>query len=179
MININSLIDFVLPYYTTKDIMHDLSHIERVLKYVKKLILDSSYRHINMDIITYATYFHGFIYSDEEAIVTWLKTQDVSNEDIDKIITVAWESQKYKSAKTLEGKLLHDAHMIEGGKNYLIVKSLITGSLRGQTLDETISYIENNLLSKGTCYLPVAQKIYHSQQKFTIDFIKDLKEGLL
>lgn len=162
-----------------KILCNDISHIERVFKYVEKLISDSSYRHIDMDIITYATYFHGFIYSDEEAITSWLKTQNISNNNINKILTVAWESQKYNSATTLEGKILHDAHMIEGGKNYLIVKSLITGSLRGQTLDETIAYIENNLLSKGTCYLPIAQKIYHSQQRFTINFIKDLKEGLM
>jgi len=38
----------------------------------------------------------------------------------------------------MEGKILHDAHMIEGGKIYLIVKSLITGSVRGQTLEQTI-----------------------------------------
>lgn len=34
--------------------------------------------------------------------------------------------------------------MIEGGKTYLIVKSLITGSVRGQT----IKYIEDNVLGK-------------------------------
>lgn len=179
MINIDSLMNFVLPYYTTKDIMHDLSHIERVLKYVEKLIQETSLTNIDMDILLYATYFHGFIYSDETVITHWLKLQNISSTDIHKILTVAWESQKYKTAKTLEGKILHDAHMIEGGKNYLIVKSLITGSLRGQTLNETITYIENNLISKGICYFPMAQKIYDSQQKFSIDFIRDLKDDLL
>ncbi|WP_346896169.1 hypothetical protein [Clostridium sp. UBA7503] len=50
--------------------------------------------------------------------------------------------------------------MIEGGKTYLIVKSLITGSLRGQTIEENIKYVEDNVLGKGTCYLPKAKMIY-------------------
>ena len=85
---------------------------------------------------------------------------------IDRIISAAWESQKDEEAKTIEGKILHDAHMIEGGKTYLIVKSLITGSVRGQTLELTIKYIEENILDKGVCYLPEAQAIYNEQQEF-------------
>jgi len=68
--------------------------------------------------------------------------------------------------------------MIEGGKTYLIVKSLITGSVRGQTLEETIKYIEDNILDKGICYLPEAKKIYCQQQQFSKDFIIELKKGL-
>ena len=37
MISKEKLIEFVTPYYKNKDIMHDLSHIERVVKYVEKL----------------------------------------------------------------------------------------------------------------------------------------------
>ncbi|WP_207726915.1 hypothetical protein [Anaerosolibacter carboniphilus] len=68
--------------------------------------------------------------------------------------------------------------MIEGGKTFLVIKSLITGSLRGQTLEETIQYMEENLIDKGQCYLPEAVEIYREQQKFSREFIKDLKEGL-
>lgn len=78
----------------------------------------------------------------------------------------------------MEGRILHDAHMIEGGRTYFIVKSLITGSVRGQTLEQTIDYIENNILDKGLCYLPEAQEIYDEQQAFAKDFIVSLKEGL-
>jgi len=61
--------------------------------------------------------------------------------------------------------------MIEGGKTYLIVKSLITGSVRGQTLEQTIKYVEDNILDKGICYLPEAKAIYSGQQEFTKIFI--------
>ena len=177
MVNMDSLLSFVKPYYEDKDIMHDLSHIKRILVYVEKLLKTGNYE-VDIDTLKYAAYFHGFIYKSESKIVEWLKCEKLSSKMIDKIITVAWESQKDKSAQTLEGKILHDAHMIEGGKTYLIVKSLITGSVRGQTLKETIKYIENNILDKGICYLPEAQIIYSQQQEFAKGFIKDLKEGL-
>ncbi len=177
MVNMDSLLGFVKPYYEDKDIMHDLSHISRVLIYVEKLLKTRNYE-ADVDTLKYAAYFHGFIYNSEEKIVEWLKCEKLSSKMIDKIITVAWESQKDEAAQTLEGKILHDAHMIEGGKTYLIVKSLITGSVRGQTLEKTIEYIENNILGKGICYLPEAQIIYYQQQEFAKDFVKDLKEGL-
>lgn len=177
MINIESLIDFVKPYYENKDIMHNLSHIDRVLNYVEKLIKVDNYN-VNKEILIYAAYFHGFIYNSEKCIADWLKAEGFSINMIDSIINVAWESQKDEIAMTMEGKVLHDSHMIEGGKTYLIVKSLITGSVRGQTLEQTIKYIEDNILGKGVCYLSEAQDIYLQQQEFAKDFIYDLKEGL-
>lgn len=177
MVNMDKLLDFVKPYYEDKDIMHDLSHISRVLICVEKLLKTGDYKE-DVDTLKYAAYFHGFIYNSEEKIVEWLKGETIPSKMIDKIITVARESQKDEVAQTLEGKILHDAHMIEGGKTYLIVKSLITGSVRGQTLEQTIEYIENNILDKGRCYLSEAQIIYYQQQEFAKSFIKDLKEGL-
>ncbi len=88
------------------------------------------------------------------------------------------ESHKEAEPKTIEGKILHDAHLIEGGKTFMIVKSLITGALRGQTLQETIEYIEKNLLGKFRCYLPEAQKLYKEKEKFTQEFLKELKTSL-
>lgn len=177
MFNIDSLIKFVQPYYVNKDIMHDLAHIDRVLLYVDKLLRIGNYE-ADVDIIRYAAYFHGFIYHSEQSIIEWLNNQQIPSEAINKIVTAAWESQKDIEALSLEGKILHDAHMIEGGKTYLIVKSLITGSVRGQTLEQTIKYIENNILDKGMCYLPEAKTIYHQQQEFAKEFITDLKDGL-
>jgi len=177
MVNMDNLIDFVKPYYESKDIMHDLSHINRVLIYVEKLLKAGNYE-VDIDIIKYAAYFHGFIYNSEKSIIRWLEIQKIEKKKIEKIINTAWESQKDEAAQSLEGKILHDAHMIEGGKTYLIVKSLITGSVRGQTLGQTIKYVENNILDKGICYLPEAQKIYYQQQEFAKGFITDLKEGL-
>lgn len=58
------------------------------------------------------------------------------------------------------------------------MKSLITGTLRGQTLEETIEYIEKNILGKFTCYLPEAQNLYEDKEEFARRFLRDLKESL-
>lgn len=58
----------------------------------------------------------------------------MNEEDIEVIIKVAWESQRPEIPETLEGKILHDAHVLEGGKTYTVVKTLITGSVRGSRL---------------------------------------------
>lgn len=177
MINELKLKEFVGPYYRDKDIMHDLSHIERVINTVNKLAKNYP-NSFDSEVVMYATYFHGFIYKDEDDIQKWLLEIGISEIQTKNIITVAWDSQKEGIPKTLEGKILHDAHMIEGGKTYLIVKSLITGSVRGQTLKQTIEFIERNILDKGECYLPEAKKIYKEQQLFAKVFLSDLKEGL-
>lgn len=177
MINYTSLIDFVSPFYIKKDIMHDLSHIERVINSAKKLM--QFYPEItDADLIIYGCYFHGFIYLREDLIREYLKTQGVHPEKIEKIVKVSWESQKEEVPESLEGKLLHDAHMIEGGKTYLIVKSLCTGTARGQTLEETLDYFEKNVLGHGDCYLSEAKPIYIEMQQFASDFIRELREGL-
>ncbi|RKN86152.1 hypothetical protein [Paenibacillus ginsengarvi] len=177
MIQYTSLIVFVSPFYRDKDIMHDLSHIERIILSAKKLM--KFYPEItDEDVIVYGCYFHGFVYLREDLIREYLSEQGLHADQVEKIVTVSWESQKDEIPQTLEGKLLHDAHMIEGGKTYLIVKSLCTGTARGQTLEETLDYFEQNVLGHGECYLPEAKPVYLEMQRFASDFIRDLREGL-
>jgi len=172
------LIEFVRPYYADKDIMHNMWHIELVDKWVNK-ILDMNYYDVNIEHLTFATYFHGFIYSHEDDVKTWLISQGLSDEEISTIVKISYESQRTEIPESIEGKILHDAHLIEGGKVYLITKCLITGSVRGQSLLETINYIEENILDKSTCYLPGTMKLFKDANLFANDFITELKKGIL
>lgn len=171
------LIDFVKPYYANKDIMHNMWHIELVLKYVEKILKSGQYT-VDYDSLIYAAYFHGFIYSDEAVIGDWLRSQHVEEEKIRFIVTVANESQRPEIPKTLEGKILHDAHVIEGGKQYSIVKCLITGSVRGQTLLHTIDYIEKYIIDKNKCYLPETIPLCEESNKYLKTFLQTLKEDI-
>jgi uncharacterized protein len=175
--DINTLKSFARPFYKNKDIMHDISHIERVLVTLDSLLVDINESY-NYEIIVYAAYLHGFIYSDEGIIKGWLRKEGFDESRIEKILKVAWESQKNEEAETIEGRLLHDAHMIEGGKVFLVIKSLITGSVRGQTLEQTIEYIEKNILDRGKCYYKRAQQIYKDSQEFAKYLIQQMREGL-
>ncbi|MFD1675062.1 hypothetical protein [Alicyclobacillus fodiniaquatilis] len=177
MMDLNRLIAFARPFYADKDVMHDLSHIDRVINAAKQLLKYHPEIH-HWDSIVYAAYFHGFIYFHEEAIRAFLDREGLDTGSVERIVTIAWESQKDELAESLEGRLLHDAHMIEGGKTYLIVKSLCTGTARGQTLEQTLQYFEKYVLGAGVCYLPEAQAVYAEMQQFASDFIRDLREGL-
>ena len=175
--NLNELIEFAKPYYEDKDIMHDMWHIELVCKSVDK-ILKIAKDNVNTENLLYATYFHGFIYSHELDIREWLTTQGLSQNDIDMIVKISYDSQRFEIPETIEGKILHDAHLIEGGKTYIITKCLISGSVRGQTLLETISYIEENVLDKGVCYLPEAIPLLAEANEFAREFVAELKKGV-
>ena len=171
------LLEFSCPYYANKDIMHNMWHIELVEKYVNKIIEMGCYD-VNVSHITYATYFHGFIYNAEHEVSAWLVKQNLPDSEIDQIVKIAYESQREETPGTLEGKILHDAHIIEGGKTYLITKCLITGSVRGQSLLETIDYIETNIIDKAVCYLPETIPLLNKANLFTRKFIADLKAGI-
>lgn len=45
-----------------------------------------------------------------------MQTQNYDEEMISKTIKIAWESQRSEIPETIEGKILHDAYVLEGGK---------------------------------------------------------------
>ena len=175
--NINSLKSFSMPYYEKKDMMHNLWHIELVYKSVCYIVRAGNYK-VDSDLLTAATYFHGFIKTHEVDIRAWLASSGFCNEEIEKVIQITLESHVASIPESLEGKILHDAHLIEGGKVYMITKCLITGSLRGQSLLETIAFVEENILGKRTCYLPETTPLFEEAHQFACQYIADLKNGL-
>lgn len=177
ILNEKALLEFVEPYYADKDIMHNMWHIELVRKMVDKILAGSSYQ-VDAECLTLATYFHGFIYRDEEKIRQWMVEQNYPEEVISKTIQIAWESQRSEVPETIEGKILHDAHVLEGGKTYLIVKTLITGSVRGQSLVDTLKYMERNVLDKNKCYLPETIPLCEEMNEYTNRFCAELMEGI-
>ena len=172
-----ALLKFVKPYYADKDIMHNWWHIELVQKMIDKILASSNYE-IDKECLKLATYFHGFIYSDEKKIRQWMHKHNYSDEMISKTIKIAWESQRSETPETIEGKILHDAHVLEGGKTYLVVKNLITGSVRGQSLVDTLKYMEKNVLNINKCYLPETIPLCEEMNRYTNDFFADLKDGI-
>lgn len=177
MLNEKALIEFAKPYYADKDIMHNMWHIELVRKMVDKILSISNYD-VDKECLTLATYFHGFIYSDEKRIKRWMKEQGYDKNMIAKTIKISWESQRSEIPETIEGKILHDAHVLEGGKTYLVVKTLITGSVRGQPLSDTLKFMEKNVLNKNNCYLPETNPLCEEMNGYTNNFFKDLSDGI-
>lgn len=172
-----SILEFVMPYYESRDIMHNMWHVELVHKMVQKILLSGHYA-VDEESLLLATYFHGVIYKDETAIIEWLKNHGYPDESVGKIVQIAWESQRREEPDSIEGKILHDAHVLEGGKTYLVVKTLITGSVRGQSLKDTLSYMERNVLDKNKCYLPETIPLCEEMNRFARDFYEELQKGI-
>ena len=166
---------FVHLDYASRDIMHNLAHIHR-LRWLAKEIA-TSYEH-DSDLLELSAYFHGIISFKEAEIRQFLKDKQLQQHEIDKVVQVAWESQKESHAATIEGKILHDAHLLEGGKTFMITKSLVTGTARRQSLEETLQYLEEKILGKFECYLPESQKLYAEKEEYTKLFLKDLRSNL-
>ena len=177
MINEKDIRKFAEKYYEGKDIMHDMWHIELVRRWVDRLINDYGYE-VDYDVLIPALYFHGFIYSNQNDIEQWLEEKGVDKRTAEKIVKVAWESQRPEAPETIEGKVLHDAHILEGGKTYTVVKTLITGSVRGQTLEQTLDFMKKNVLNKNKCYLPEAIKLCDEMNEYTNKFYEDLIKGI-
>lgn len=177
MINEKALAEFITPYYANKDIMHDLWHIELVRKMTEKIIALGSYE-VDHEVLALATAFHGFIYLDEAKIRQRLRVQGYDDAKIETIIQAAWESQRPEVPQTLEGKILHDAHVLEGGKTYLVVKTLITGSVRGQSLMQTLEFMKEHCLGTNACYLPETIPLCEEMNRFAEAFYKELMDGV-
>lgn len=176
-INKRALLEFVRPYYADKDIMHNMWHIELVEKKVTQILTAVNYP-VDEEALLLATYFHGFIYSDEDAIIGWLRKRGYTEKRISRIVQIAWESQRNEIPATIEGKILHDAHVLEGGKTYLVVKTLITGSVRGQSLKETLEYMEKNVLNRNVCYLPETIPMCEEMNCYTETYLRELQAGI-
>ena len=149
--------------------MHNWWHIELVQKMIDRILAKSDYE-VDEECLKLATYFHGFIYSDEKKIRQWMHKHSYSDEMISKTVKIAWESQRSETPETIEGKILHDAHVLEGGKTYQVVKTLITGSVRGQSLVDTLKYMEKNVLNTNKCYLPETIPLCEEMKRYTNDF---------
>jgi uncharacterized protein len=97
---------------------------------------------------------------------------------IARIFRVARELQKESRPKTVEGMILHDAHLIEGGRIFLAVKCLVTGLQHGDSLRQIIDYFDRRVDGRFNCCLPETARIYSETEAFARTFFHDLKKSL-
>lgn len=171
---LSRIYEFAGPLYSGKDTMHDLSHIERVSRRANQLS-----RNVECDsfVLSAATYLHGVIYSHEAEIRTLLHEERLEPDRVELIVHVAWESQKESTPVTIEGRVLHDAHMMEGDENFIITKTLVTGSARGQSLSETVEYFERHI-DDNECVLPENKTEYEQRKAIAVKFMTSLRASL-
>jgi uncharacterized protein len=165
---------FLAPFHVGADTMHDATHIRRITR--RALEFAERY-HCNVEILRVAAQLHGVVNAHELETREFLSAHGVAKDVIDHIVEAACESEKESTPRTLEGQLLHDAHLLEGDENFLITKSLVTGSARGQTLAETVAYLESHLGEYRCCMSP-HQIEYQRRLNIARQFLALLKPEL-
>lgn len=171
----DNLIQFVTPLYAAKDEMHGMNHVRRLARDAATLAEGDD---VDKDMLLFGAYLHGIISTHERAIRAFLESLGLDQDYVARILKVTWESGKETTPKTNEGVYLHDAHLIEGGPAFGIAKCLITGTQRGQSLEETLGYIEKDLLGRFRCITPKAQALYEERERFTREFVAELRKNL-
>jgi uncharacterized protein len=65
--------EFCMPFYEGKDMMHDLTHIRRVLK-MARIIAEPYWNQVDEEVLVAGAYFHGIIKQTEhrEQILSFL-----------------------------------------------------------------------------------------------------------
>ena len=150
--NERALLEFVKPYYSKKDEVHDLSHIRRLLRESR---LVSGHYQADREVLTCAAFFNGIFERRHRVdLMRFLVSQGLSRRKAAKILKVATESYKGSIPRTIEGKILHDAHLVVGGRSLMVANFLVTGALRGFPIEHTINYFQEEVDGKFKCYLP-------------------------
>lgn len=177
IVNQNELEAFVKRYYRKKDMMHDLTHIRRILETAR--VISRRHKAADSSILTIASYLHGIdIKANEVKLSKFLRDRGFNSEEIRWIFQAAVDSQTGSVPKTLEGKILHDAHLLEGGRTFHIVKCLVTGISRGNSLSEIIGYYHSNIYGRYKCYLEENKAPYREKERFSRQFFNDLSKNL-
>ena len=171
----NKIIEFCNPFYDSKDVMHNMSHVYRVIDKAGEL---SKKYEVDFEEIEIGLYFHGVIKQKKKEIWLQLENFGFSNEKIDRIIRISEASHKEDEPKSLEEKIVHDSHILEGEKYFQIIKSIVTGTARNQTLEKTIEYFKNNIMGRFNCYLPESKAILEEKEKKSKEVIEDIEKSL-
>jgi uncharacterized protein len=147
----NDYLRILEPLYTKKDPAHGLGHIRRV--HAKALIFARK-RKTDMTVLSLGAALHGAVGDSKPQAEQLLLMAGVPADALEKGIRAAIESQIDSAPETSEGRILHDAHLCEGGDDFLAVKSLSVASFRGYALADSYAWVSENILKNRTrrCY---------------------------
>lgn len=166
---------FLASDYASKDTMHDLTHIRRVHRAAEHLAAVTRTVY-NRDVLLIGAYLHGVVYTAARELAArhFLATSGVAATIVERAVTAAWESQTDATPASAEGILLHDGHLLEGGRSFLLVKTLVTGGARGSSLPDIAAFWQRHVAGRFRCVLPAAQAEYEDQESFAQAVFEEL-----
>ncbi len=147
----NDYVRILEPLYSKKDPAHGLGHIRRL--YAKSVLFSKKLK-ADRRVLGLGAALHGVVDERRPEAEQLLLMASIPAGLLENGVTAALESKADAVPETDEGKILHDAHLCEGGDDFLAVKSLATASFRGYPLTESYAWVSENILknSKRRCY---------------------------
>ncbi|NQU41974.1 hypothetical protein HQ520_01725 [bacterium] len=171
----DSLREFAKPYYSERNDLQDFAHVRRILHDARNLAVGKG---ADDDLLIFGAHLHDLIFNLEAEIRSFLFSQGLDRNRINEIMKVAWESGKEAEPESLEGACLHDAHMIEGGREYQTAKWLISGGVRMHSLLQVIDFLEDRLFGRYQCATEEAEKIRQDIESFQRQFVENIRRTL-
>lgn len=159
-----------------KDFAHDFPHAERIFKLAKEIATRVEVRTDNT-MLVYGAFFHGFDKKHKQKIIKFLSLNKLSKQDVSKVLQTTSEVHNNTNPLSTEGKILHDAHLLEGGLYSIVLKSLVTGFDRKWSLIKTVRYIENKIGS-FECNYAYTRNLYHEREEFAKKFTSQMRAFL-
>ena len=179
MIDVEAMKEYIENIYSDhpRGLIHGIEHSIRLVN--DAVELGQPYQgDYDEEILQIAGLLHGAVHYCEDGIREWLRNQGLDATRIDHIIAVAWESQTKNIPASIEGKILHDAHFIEGGKEFHILKPFIVGSEMNQPLEKTIDFIRNSIKANPVYYLKESRELFEEIRCYESVFIENLEKQL-
>lgn len=157
--NFEKFASMLRPLYSGQDIAHDIGHIKRIHK--KALSFAKGYK-VDPKALSLGAVLHGVVREQRRDAEAVLRASGVDKNLIQKAVRIAIESQATAIPKSSEGKILHDAHLCEGGDFFIVAKCMATALSNGYPLSETYEWINKNIITnkQRKCHLLKGKREY-------------------
>lgn len=155
--------------------MHDYRHIRRLRLQAGKLC-----RALGIPIkdIAMAIYYHNLTDKQKQELDHFLMAYGYEKNQLEKLRRLETKMERTQVPTTQEEKVIHDCHILEGGKYFFMIRTLIADSHDGKNIQQTLQKLEEEIIPSTKCYLPLTREKLKEQHKVAKDIIAELRENL-
>jgi len=176
--NIDIYIKFVKPHYKNRNVAHDFSHLERIVRRLAPLSkgVEAS---LNKPLLYFLACFHE--------LSSKVRKDKVFRSEIDEFLSkCGWQENEISEAflslerhinnpQKIEEEIIHDANFIEVFGALGIAKAFTTGGVKQQSYEETVEFLES-YINKVQLKTAVGKSMQKKLIQRTNKFLCQIKE---
>lgn len=181
---INNTISYIKALFAVNADGHDAGHSLRVYK--NALAIASFYPECDLSLISLSSLLHDvddhklFRTENNENARTFLKEQGISQDQIERIVTiinaVSFSKNKGKTPETLEGKIVQDADRLDAMGAIGIARTFAYGGKKGRSLEDSVQHFYDKLLLlRDALNTDEARTLADKRHTFMEQFLEELK----